>query len=55
MVKEAWDNDVRGTPMYILTRKLKRVKAILRDFNLFIQKKKKKKKRDFFFFFFFLD
>ena len=35
LVKEAWDNDIRGTPMYRLTRKLKRVKAILRDFNFY--------------------
>ena len=33
LVKEAWDSDVRGTPMYRLTRKLKRVKAILKAFN----------------------
>ena len=33
LVKEAWESDVHGTPMYILTRKLKRVKATLKAFN----------------------
>ena len=33
LVKEAWQNEVHGTPMYRLTSKLKRVKAILKTFN----------------------
>ena len=33
LVKEAWSNDVFGTPMFRLTRKLKGVKAILKAFN----------------------
>ena len=33
LVKEVWESDVHGTPMYRLTRKLKRVKAILKAFN----------------------
>ena len=33
LVKEAWDINVRGSPMYRLTRKLKRVKSILKAFN----------------------
>ena len=34
LVKEAWNVDVFGTPMYRLTRKLKSVKAALKAFNL---------------------
>ena len=33
LVKEAWKSDVYGTPLYRLSRKLKSVKAILKDFN----------------------
>ena len=33
LVKEAWSYEVYGTPMFRLTRKLKRVKAILKAFN----------------------
>ena len=33
LVKEAWCYEVYGTPMFRLTRKLKRVKAILKAFN----------------------
>ena len=33
LVKEAWSNEVHGTPMFKLTRKLKKVKAILKAFN----------------------
>ena len=33
LVKDAWNSDVFGTPMYRLTRKLKSVKAILKAFN----------------------
>ena len=33
LVKEAWSNEVFGTPMFKLTRKLKGVKAILKAFN----------------------
>ena len=33
LVKEAWSNEVFGTPMFRLTRKLKGVKAILKAFN----------------------
>ena len=33
LVKDAWNNDVFGTPMYRLTRKLKSVKATLKAFN----------------------
>ena len=32
-MKEAWECEVRGTPMYRLTQKMKRVKASLRAFN----------------------
>ena len=34
LVKEAWNIDVFGTPMYRLTRKLKSVKGALKAFNL---------------------
>ena len=33
LVKEAWSNEVFGTPMFRLTRKPKAVKAILKAFN----------------------
>ena len=33
LVKDAWNCEVFGTPMYRLTRKLKRVKAALKAFN----------------------
>ena len=33
LVKEAWEKEVYGTPMYRLTCKLKRVKTILKTFN----------------------
>ena len=33
IVKEAWECEVRGTPMYRLTQKMKRVKASLRGLN----------------------
>ena len=33
LVKDAWNSDVFGTPMYRLTRKLKSVKAALKAFN----------------------
>ena len=33
LVKEAWSNEIFGTPMFRLTRKLKGVKAILKALN----------------------
>jgi len=32
-VAKAWEEEVTGTPMFILCKKLKRVKGVLRDFN----------------------
>ena len=36
MVKVAWDIDVYGTPMYMLTRKLRSVKNFLKAFNFHV-------------------